>query len=696
VTDQHDNDHVHHDVHGLDHDHPHSHDHPHDHEHLGEAARATVARPLPNRRLAPLEVGISTDLADLTGFEEGDAVLVRGMSARPVPAVIRYVAGEPGEGRVIRLGSVLWSQLSVRPGDSVSVSAVGNDVVQRVELTPAFQLFHRLGERVIDGMRVARTPIAAGATIFVETYGGGGGVTLRVANCDNAAGRVDATTEITFGKPDPAVGRRRETLADVGGLGSEIARVRELLELPLVAPGLYRGLGIRPAKGVLLTGPPGVGKTLLCRAVAAELNAEVFAVSAADLVGGFSGETEANLRTVFNNASHHAPAMIVIDELDAIAVRRDAMASQGDVRVATQLLSLMDGLAQVDGVVVLATSNRPDSIDDAFRRPGRLDVEIEVGVPDDVGRREILRVHTREMPLTAAADQSIEAAADATAGCTGADLMHLVREIGLAAARRVSAQSVHADWTEGLDVDITVDSDDVAEGLRRVLPSSLRGVLHEVPAGLDWEELAGLDTEKAALEAAARDAFSADGMREGVLLCGPPGGGKSALTAAFAQRMNLPLLSIDGPSVFNQWLGESEAALRLIFERAMRVAPSILLIDQLDSIAGIRVRDSQEHAPIRVLAALQAALDRCRGSRVLVVGITNREDLVDPAVIRPGRIGRRIEIGEPSRQRRLQIIGSVAAGSPRLDGAAAEDPADRLAGRQPATSPTPSRTSPAS
>ncbi|MER7002787.1 AAA family ATPase [Dactylosporangium sp. NPDC000555] len=493
-------------------------------------------------------------------------------------------------------------------------------------------------------------------------------------------GRITDATEVTFGEPDPDVGRRKQSLADVGGLHQEIARVRELLELPLVAPGLYRAIGIRPTKGVLLCGPPGVGKTLLCRAVAAELNAEVFQVAAVDLVGGFSGETEANLRTLFNNASHHAPAMIVIDELDAVAVRRDAMASQGDVRVATQLLSLMDGLDQVDGVVVLATSNRPDSIDEAFRRPGRLDVEIRIDVPDEQGRREILAVHTREMPLTEAAERALEGAASTTAGLTGADLMHLTREIGLAAARRVSTQSVHADWSEGLDVDISVDAADVAEGLERISRSALRGVLHETATTLSWQDIVGLDEEKALLERAAADAFSPAGAAEGVLLFGPAGEGKSTLVGALAKHLDVPLLTIEGASVFNQWLGESEGALRLVFERARRVAPAILLIEQLDSIAYARAQGAQEHAPMRVLAALLAAVDRSRGSRVLVVATTNRVDLVDPAVIRPGRIGRRIEISEPSHERRLRIIEQLAGGDPRVAGEAAQELADRLSG----------------
>jgi transitional endoplasmic reticulum ATPase len=416
---------------------------------------------------------------------------------------------------------------------------------------------------------------------------------------------------------------------------------------------------------VILHGPPGTGKTLLSRAVGQELHANVMAMSATELVGTYSGETEANLRSLFSEASHHAPSLIIIDEIDVIATSRGRLASQGDIRATTQLLSLLDGLDQVDGVVVLATTNRIDSIDEAFRRPGRFDEEIYVGPPDAAARRAILSVHSREMPLTPEAETAFdEVAATRTAGFTGADLMHLTREVGLAAARRLtrdgSGQGIEVAEA-AVDAELSIAAEDVYAAADRVAPSATRG-LPTPPTGLEWDEFDGLDAQQEALLDAAHTAFDPAGTRrEGVLLVGPSGVGKSALATALAGQTNANLVVVDGSTIFTQWLGESEAAIRTLFGKARDVAPAIVVLENLDAVAPVRVPGSFESAGGRVLSALLSSVDRCIAHPgVLVVGITDRQELIDPALLRAGRLGQHIELSLPDSARRRAILGRYA------------------------------------
>jgi transitional endoplasmic reticulum ATPase len=368
---------------------------------------------------------------------------------------------------------------------------------------------------------------------------------------------------------------------------------------------------------------------------------------------------------LFNEAAHHAPSLIVIDEVDVIATSRARLASQGDIRATTQFLSLLDGLDQVDGVVVLATTNRIDSMDEAFRRPGRFDEEIYVGPPDAGARRAILAVHSREMPLTPEAEAALDEVALArTAGFTGADLMHLTREIGLAAARRLTrgggGQGVEvAEATAGAELSIA--GGDVYTALERVGPSATRG-LPAPPAGLDWDDFDGLEAEQAALLDAARTAFDLDGARrEGVMLVGPSGSGKSALATALAARVNANLVVIDGSTIFTQWLGESEAAIRTLFGKARDVAPAVVLLENLDAVAPLRRPGTFESAGSRVLSALLSSVDQSIARPgVLVLGVTDRPELIDPALLRAGRLGRHIELEAPDTARRRAILTRCA------------------------------------
>lgn len=578
-----------------------------------------------------------------------------------VDASVDPAGGAPTS--VVRLGRLLWSQLGVRPGDDLTIERAEDESARRVVLTPAFHLSHHLEDRVVDAMRADGTVVWRGALVSVPVFAGGGGVVVR-ADLDSAgATRVGPDTEVAFADPDADVGRRKATLSDVGGIAQAIGRLRALVELPLLRPGLFRALGVRAPRGMLLHGPPGTGKTLLARAIAADLAANATTMSATELVGSYSGETEAKLRALFNEASHHAPTLIVIDEIDVLTTARGQLASQADVRATTQLLALLDGLDEVDGVVVLATTNRIEVVDDAFRRPGRFDEELYLGPPDGDGRAEILAIHTREMPLTDSAERALSViAADHTPGFTGADLMGLAREIGLAAARRIAGDAGASGGFELSDAlhgaDLAVEADDVWAGVSAVSASTLRP-LPEPVLEVSWDAIFGLDDVKAQLESAALAALAGAPGAEGVLVTGAPGNGKSALLAALADQVHANLVVIDGSAVFSQWLGESEAAVRALFARGRQAAPAIVVVEHVDAIAPRR-GDEGEHAGRRVLAAFLSSIDSALADGgVFIAAITDRPDLVDPAVVRPGRLGRHVEVPYPDDDRRRAIACSV-------------------------------------
>lgn len=625
----------------------------------------------------------------LAEIDAQETDLVRIRSAAGWEVFSRVAGDGDGTSPLVRLGRMLWTQLGVRPGDRLElIREPAPPEAVDVVLRPAFHLSHHLGDRVVEFLRKAATVVWPGATVFAPIFAGGGGVVVRVEEIGypgqladhgghdhghrheprSDGGRpavVGGGTRVDFADPDPDIAARRTTFAEVGGLDDALARLRDLIELPLLRPGLYRALGVRAPRGVILHGPPGTGKTLLSRAVGEELRAGVMRMSATELVGTYSGETEANLRSLFNEAAHHAPTLIIIDELDVIATSRGRLASQGDIRATSQLLTLLDGLDQIDGVVVLATTNRVDSIDEAFRRPGRFDEEIYVGPPDPSARRAILAVHSREMPLAAGAEAALDdLAATRSSGFTGADLMHLVREVGLAAARRLTSGGGGrgVEVAEAADGGVlSVLAEDVYAALDRVAPSAMRG-LPPMPVGLGWDEVDGVAEQQVELIEAARQAFAGDSARrEGVLLVGPSGSGKSALVAALSRRVNANLVVIDGATIFTQWLGESEAALRALFSKARDLAPAIVALENLDAMAPVRTPSAVEAASGRVLSALLSSVDQCLAyGGVLVVGVADRPELIDPAVLRAGRLGRHIEIGAPDAERRRAILTRVA------------------------------------
>lgn len=479
--------------------------------------------------------------------------------------------------------------------------------------------------------------------------------------------KVTPETKLTIlSEPAPeGKGLPRTTYEDIGGLHEEIQRVREMVELPLRHPELFQRLGIEPPKGVLLHGPPGCGKTLLARAVANEAEANFFSINGPEIMSKFYGESEARLREIFQQAQQNAPSIIFIDELDAIAPKREEVTGEVERRVVAQLLALMDGLSGRGNVIVIGATNRPNALDPALRRPGRFDREIEIGVPDKQGRLEILQIHTRGMPL--AEDVDLKKLAEMTHGYTGADLAALCRETAMKALRRYLPQINLEDERIPPEIleKMEVKMEDFLNAFKEITPTAMREVYVEVPT-VHWDDIGGLEEVKQELREAVEwpiknpDVFKRLGIRppKGVLLYGPPGCGKTLLAKAVATECEANFITIKGPEVFSKWVGESEKAIREVFRKARMAAPAIIFFDEIDSLVprrGLGYADSG--VTERVISQLLTEMDGIQTLEdVVVIAATNRPDIVDPAVLRPGRFDRLIYVPEPDDKSRLQIF----------------------------------------
>jgi len=452
---------------------------------------------------------------------------------------------------------------------------------------------------------------------------------------------------------------------DIGGLKNEIQKIREMVELPIRYPELFERLGIEPPKGVLLYGPPGTGKTLLAKAVANESDANFISISGPELVSKFVGESEEKLRMIFKEANEKAPSIIFMDEIDAIAPKREEATNEVERRMVSQLLTLMDGISKRGQVIVLAATNRPEAIDPALRRPGRFDREIEIGVPDRNARKEILQIHTRNMPL--AKDVDLDELANITHGYTGADLSALVREAAMATLRSILPKIIDKQHipAEVLN-ELQVTKEHFMEALRNIQPSALREVFVERP-NVHWSDIGGLDKVKEELKEAVElplkkpEAFEKMGIRpvKGVLLVGPPGVGKTLLAKAVATERESNFISIKGPEVLSKYVGESEKTVREIFRKARLAAPCIIFIDEIDSIASARGSEDEFDSGVsrHVVDTLLTEMDGLAGLKnVVVLAATNRPEAIDPALLRPGRFDRIIEIPMPDAETRLAIF----------------------------------------
>jgi len=455
------------------------------------------------------------------------------------------------------------------------------------------------------------------------------------------------------------------TYEDIGGLHSEIQRIREMVELPLRHPELFQRLGIEPPKGVFLYGPPGCGKTLLAKAVANESDANFYVISGPEIMSKFYGESEARLREIFQKAQETAPSIIFIDEMDAIAPKREEVTGEVERRVVAQLLSLMDGMGARGNIIVIGATNRPNAIDPALRRPGRFDREIEIGVPDKMGRYEILQIHTRTMPL--ASDVDLHRLSDICHGYTGADISSLCREGAMKALRRylpeinLEEERIPTGILEKMEVNV----EDFMNAYREITPTAMREVYIEVPS-VNWADVGGLTEVKQELQEAVEwpikkpEVFKRIGIRppKGILLFGPPGCGKTMLARAVATESEANFISIKGPELFSKWVGESEKAIREVFRKGRTAAPSIVFFDELDSVVprrGMGFGDSGVSE--RVISQLLTEMDGIESLvNVVVIGATNRPDIIDPAILRPGRFDRLIYVPAPDHTTRLNIL----------------------------------------
>ncbi len=626
-------------------------------------------------------------------IREGDIVEIEGQHKTGAIAFRSYPA-DVGL-NIIRMDGLLRMNASIGLGETVKVKKVEVKEAKKVTLAPAEKGIiinapaNYLRENLImrpmnRGDIISPSPVyrkrsnapfegILGGNIedffFGLPMGFSGDLKFRVAktNPDGIVKVIDIT-EIEILPEAVEIEERKipaVTYEDIGGLSAPIQKIREMVELPLRHPELFERLGIEPPKGVMLYGPPGTGKTLLARAVANESGANFQTISGPEIMSKWYGQSEENLRKFFEEAEKNAPSIIFIDEVDAIAPKREEVTGEVERRVVAQLLSLMDGMKKRGRVVVIAATNRENSIDPALRRPGRFDREIEIGVPDRTGRREILQIHMRNMPL----DKTVEMdrMADITHGFVGADLEALCKEAAMSVLRRVIPD---IKWKEETELPkeilekLIVTKADFENALRIVEPSAMREVLVEIP-NVTWGDIGGLEDIKAQLKEVIEwplkyaDSFDRMGIEppRGVLLYGPPGCGKTLLAQAIAHEAGVNFISIKGPALISKWVGESERAVRDIFRRARQVAPSIIFFDEIDAIAPRRGSDIGSHVMEQVVSQLLTEMSGLEKlENVVVIAATNRPDILDPALLRPGRFDRQVIVPGPDEKARLKIF----------------------------------------
>jgi transitional endoplasmic reticulum ATPase len=599
------------------------------------------------------------------GIEPGDVIEIEG---KKLTAAIAWPQAIEDEGAgIIRIDGSIRRNAGVSVGDTVKVRKAKVAPAKKVVLAPSTKFFIEVTpdlEEYVKGKLIGR-PLVRGDVVEIPVFSSALPFTV-VSTVPSQVVQVTDSTEITIrGEPVAAeVAIPRVTYEDVGDLEEVKQKIREMVELPLRHPELFKRLGIDPPKGILLYGPPGTGKTLLAKAVANETDAYFIAINGPEIMSKFYGESEQRLREIFEEAQKNAPAIIFIDEIDAIAPKREEVTGEVEKRVVAQLLALMDGLKERGQVIVIAATNRPDDIDPALRRPGRFDREIAFPVPDKRARREILQVHTRNMPL--AEDVNLDELAEVTHGFTGADLAALCREAAMRALRRylpkidIESERIPAEVLK----EMKVTRADFFEALKDIQPSALREVYIEVPE-VHWDDIGGLEEVKQQLREAVEwplkhpEAFERLGIDppKGILLYGPPGTGKTLLAKAVATESEANFVSIKGPEVFSKWVGESERAIREIFRKARQAAPCVVFFDEIDSIAPRRGQRFDSGVTDRIVNQLLTEMDGLeRLEGVVVIAATNRPDILDPALLRPGRFDRLIYVPPPDERARLEIL----------------------------------------
>jgi transitional endoplasmic reticulum ATPase len=611
-------------------------------------------------------VRIDPEAMERAGIVVGDVVEIVGRR-RTAAKVWNGLSEDRGKG-VIRMNSILRKNADVSLNEIVKVRKTEPKPAAFVKLAPVSMTI-AVDANFLQYIKQRLREYVVVEGDMLQIYVLSQPLTFQVVQTKpaNAVLIITDDTQIQIlEKPVSGVKIPHVTWEDIGDLEDAKQKIRELVELPLRHPELFKHLGIEPPKGILLIGPPGTGKTLLAKAVANEANAYFVAINGPEIMSKYYGESEARLREIFEEAKKNAPAIIFIDEIDAIAPKREEVTGEVEKRVVAQLLTLMDGLQERGQVIVIGATNRPDAVDPALRRPGRFDREIWINPPDLKGRYEILMIHTRNMPL--APDVDLRKLAEITHGFSGADLAALAREAAMSALRR-AIQSGLIDLNqstippEALEK-IKVTMADFLNALREIIPSALREIHVEVPR-VRWEDIGGLENVKQELREAVEwplkypDKFKKFGLRppKGILLFGPPGTGKTLLAKAVATESGANFIAVRGPEIFSKWVGESEKMIREIFRKARMAAPAVIFIDEIDALATARGLGGDSLVSERVVAQLLTEMDGVKAlENVVVIAATNRPDLVDPALLRPGRFDRIIYVPPPDFRARLEIL----------------------------------------
>jgi len=638
---------------------------------------------------------IDPNLMKALGLNRGDIISIKG-ERETVAIVDRAYPADVGEG-IIRIDGLIRRNAKTSVGELVGVKKAVIRAAQKVSIAPAQpgimvqgdpELFKNglLGRAIVKGDIISlggvqrrRDLMGEGFPdifgdlndLFGANFGFSGFQQIKfvvVATSPAQPCIINEDTEVVVNPKAVDVAEESVpdvTYEDIGGLTDEVKKIREMVELPLRHPEIFDRLGIEPPKGVILHGPPGTGKTLLAKAVANESEANFILLNGPEIMSKFYGESEKKIRDIFEDAEKNAPSIVFIDEVDAIAPKREEVQGEVERRVVSQLLTMMDGLKTRGRVVVIGATNRINSIDPALRRPGRFDREIEISVPDKKARLNILKIHTRNMPLTKSVN--LENLAGRTHGFVGADLSALTKEAAMNILRKV-LPSLKLTENEVIPKEVLdkliIAGEDFEEALRVVRPSAMREVLVEAP-NIGWADIGGLEKTKQQLKEAVEwpikspEAFKRLGIRapRGILLYGPPGTGKTLLAKAVAKESEANFIHVKGPSLLSMWVGKSEEGVRKVFERARQVAPCVVFFDEIDALAGRRGIEAGTKVTERVLNQILAEVDGLEGLKdVTIIGATNRPDMLDPALLRPGRFDRIILVDVPNEESRKKIL----------------------------------------
>ncbi|KAA0000195.1 MAG: CDC48 family AAA ATPase [Thermoplasmata archaeon] len=630
---------------------------------------------------------IDAEIAKEMGLVPGDVILVEG---KKKTACIYWPGYAEDSGRgVIRIDGATRRNAGVGIDDKVKVKKIKAKTAEKITFALTEEL-RIIGVEEYLAHLLEGHAVAKGDVIELNIMGRKIDLVAVSYSPPAEAVIIGASTEIRISEKVVKEEMKipRITYEDIGGLHEEIKQVREMIELPLKHPELFERLGVEAPKGVLLHGPPGTGKTLLAKAVANETNANFYSLSGPEIMSKYYGESEENLRKIFKEAIENAPSIIFIDEIDSIAPKREEVHGEVERRVVAQLLALMDGLEERGKVVVIGATNRINAIDPALRRPGRFDREIEIGIPDKKGRREILEIHTRGMPLSK--DVNLDKLAEITHGYSGADLEALCKEAAMRALRRILPEiDLEADKIPAEIINkIEVTEKDFYEAFRGMSPSALREVIIESP-NVRWDDIGGLHEAKQKLKEAVEwpikygDVFSHMDAQppKGILLYGPPGTGKTLLAKAVATESEANFISVKGPEFLSKWVGESEKAVRETFRKARQAAPCIVFFDEIDAIAPQRGSLGDSHVTERVISQLLTELDGLEELRdVTVIAATNRPDIIDPALLRPGRFDRIIYIPPPDKDARKEIFKIHLKNKPVADDVNIDELAEKTDG----------------